>query len=67
MGEEKAHDDAEGGKQQALGEELSNDPHAASSQRSPHRYLLLARARPRQKEAGNIGARNEQDEANQAH
>ena len=67
MREEKAHEAAESGKQQALGEELPNDPHSASSQRSAHRYLLLTRTRPRQKQAGNVGARNEQDEANQGH
>src|SRR2546421_8203027 len=47
--------------------ELSNDPHPASSQRSPHRYLLLTGTRPRQKQIAVRAADRKSTRLNSSH
>ena len=48
--------------QHALGEQLPQDARATGTERRAHRDLLVAVERPRQQQAGDVGARDQQHE-----
>ena len=64
--DESEHAAAEG-EQHALGEQLARQLSASSAERHAQRQLALAMQRPREREAGDVGAREQQDEQRGAH
>ena len=62
--QKEAHEATQCGQQHGLGEKLADEPRSAGSKRSTHRYLPLTRTRPRQEQAGNVGAGNQQYQPN---
>ena len=54
---------AQHGRQQALGEELADQPAATRTQRRSHGDLLLASLGSRQQQVADVGAGNQQHEA----
>src|SRR5512132_3668990 len=54
------------GKQQAFGQQLTNDATATSTQCGAKRKLFYARTRSREQQIGNVGAADEEHECNGA-
>ena len=65
-GDERAGRSAREGQQQALGEELADDAHAAGAERKANRDLALTREAARQREVGEVDARDEQHDTHGA-
>ncbi len=60
---EQAEETAEGREDQALGEQLLDEPAATGAEGRPDRHLLLAAAGPGQQEVGHVGAGDEEHQA----
>ena len=54
-------------KHHAFGEELANEPATAGAERDADRQLVPPRQRTREQQAGDVGARDQQDEGGRAH
>ena len=67
VGDDQPADAANHGQQQALGEELLNQPPPAGANRQPHRNLLPAAAGARQQQVGDVAAGNQQHQADHGH
>ena len=61
-GERSAHHRATGGEQEALGEQLATEAAASRAERGAQRELALARDTAREKQVGDVRARDEKDE-----
>ena len=59
-------DAADRGEQRALGEELPDQPAATGAQRRAQRQLAVPAQHPRQRQVGDVGAGDEQDQAGDA-
>ena len=55
------------GEQQALDQQLTDDAAAAGADGEPHRHFSLPRRRAREQQAGDVRARNQQHEPDDAH
>ena len=63
-GQGESEHPAEGSQQQALDQELANEPLPARTERSPHGELAHASGRTHEHEVGDVDAREQQDERN---
>ena len=65
-GEANADRSADGRQQRALGEQLPHQPAASRAERGAHRQLAIAAKHPRQREVGDVRARNQQHQSGDA-
>ena len=65
-GERQAGGGADAGEHQALGQQLAHDPGRPRAERGAHRHLALARFRAREQQVGDVGAGDQQQEADRA-
>ena len=62
MSNEQPDRSAEDAEQHALHQQLPHQPLPARAERGSDRHFLLARRRPREKQVGDVGARDQEDE-----
>ncbi len=67
VGERQAEHTADDGKQHALDQQLPHDPPAVGAERDAHGNLARPVRRAREQQVGDVGARDEQHEADGAH
>src|SRR5262249_8070683 len=67
FGQRQTQGAARHGQQQAFGQKLSDKAQPARAERRPHRDLSAARGRAAQQQVGDVGAGDQQDEANREH
>ena len=66
-GEQQAEHATDRGEHHAFGQKLSNDPHPAGADAEPHSDFAPPRRRARQQQVGDVGARNQQNQARHRH